>query len=24
LLKAIVKKWPDAKFITTDELSRFI
>ena len=24
LLKAIVKKWPDAKFITTDELSDYI
>lgn len=24
LLKAIVKKWPDAKFITTDQLSNFI
>ncbi len=24
LLKAIVKKWPDAKFITTDELSKYI
>jgi len=24
LLKTIVKKWPEAKFITTDELSRYI
>lgn len=24
LLKAIVKKWPEAKFITTDELSNYI
>ena len=24
LLKAIVKKWPEAKFITTDELSKYI
>lgn len=24
LLKAIVKKWPEAKFITTDELSQYI
>lgn len=24
LLKAIVKKWPDAKFITTDQLSEYI
>lgn len=24
LLKAIVKKWPDAKFITTDELANYI
>lgn len=24
LLKAIVKKWPDAKFITTDELSQYL
>ena len=24
LLKAIVKKWPDAKFITTDQLSNYI
>ena len=24
LLKAIIKKWPDAKFITTDELANYI
>ncbi|MGC4041437.1 MAG: polysaccharide (de)acetylase [Flavobacterium sp.] len=24
LLKAVVKKWPDAKFITTDELAQYI